>query len=543
MSTNAKTAKAEVLINSAIVPVSQVVLRHKINELPQVTFNLQLDNRDGGSTGIDLPTYIKFVGDQQNYLVNRFRRVNGRDLSNQSTIDRALQADLAVRVVDGDGKVLNFSGFLTQPTFNVQQGEIGLMFNGVHSMAAIQNLNLQLYSMVQLYAIRNLTLPTGANESFNSIGTHMDAIILNIFKQFEDGLNPGNRNYSELAATHQINKAIYEKFVKNFLTVSKGRTIVPLVNAIVPEKVKGSLQARVDGEIGRILLGGQNFLDVVLQGLVPDFKFQMNANWNGQAWLEVIRTQENVGDRSITAPIESISFSVASSIEAPIQRVYVRCGRLDLYGLLDMISQGTTLRQMSAYPPITEEEKAGKKPNLAPGVAYVTDAPAWLQDDVATADTISPTDNSDHSLAASLSKFRAREQSFLDTQLQREDIMQWLAEFTYKEHFLRYTSAVMSVPLMLEAEVGKTYLVNSPDGTKLFTGFLDEVSHSIVLGQKDGVAQTVLHFSHVKVAGVEFDDLSLSRYVAQSSMLADVETFTPSSSSKILPDTDQIGQA
>jgi len=543
MSTNAKTVRAEVLINSAVVPVSQVVLRHRVNELPQVTFNLQIDNRSEGSTEINLPLFTKFVGDQQEYLINRFRTFNFNDLSNQGTIDKALRADLAVRVVDGDDKVLNFSGFLSQPSFSVLQGELGLTFNGIHSMAAMQNLNLQLYTLIQLYAVRNLTIPTGTNESFNSIGTHVDAILQNIFTQFETALNVSSRNFTELAATHQINKAVYTKFVKNFLDVSKGRTIMPLVSDLLPAQLRGSVQARVDGEIERQLLGGQNFLDIVLQGFIPSFKLQMNSNWNGQTWMEVIRTHEDVGQRVVVAPIENIKFDVAASIEAPLQRVYVRCGRLELYGLLDQLSNGNDLRQMAAFPPITDAEIKGQAPELAPGVAYMVDAPEWLQDSVTTADTLSPTDNSDHTLSATLSKFRAQEQSFRNVQEQRQPILQWLAEFTYKDHYLRYTSAFVTTPLMLGVEVGKTYLVKALDGTELFTGYLVEVSHAITMGQKDGVARTNLTFSHVKISGVSHNDLSLAQYVAQSPQLATVETFTPSASSKILPDTEELGQA
>src|SRR5882672_2583879 len=119
MSIEAKVVKAEVLVNSLAFPVSHLVLTHTINELPQATFQLQIDNR-GGATDINLPMFTKLCADEQEYLVNRFSTF-GNGLTNAQAIDKALRADLSIRVIDGDGGTLNFSGFLSQPCFQVQQ--------------------------------------------------------------------------------------------------------------------------------------------------------------------------------------------------------------------------------------------------------------------------------------------------------------------------------------------------------------------------------------------------------------------------------------
>lgn len=536
MSTNAKTVKVEVLLNSLAVPVSQIVLTHTVNELPQVSFNTQIDNRNGGSTEINIPTFMKFCANQQSYLVNRFHTF-GANLDNASAIDAALKADLAIKVVDGDSNVLNFSGFLSQPSFSVMQGQLNMQFNGIHSMAMLQNLSLQLYPLIQLYAVKDLTLPTGTNESFNSIGTHVDAIISNIFDQFETALNPTFRNYTELQGTHAINRAVYNKFAKNFLEISKGRTLVPLIDESLPGQVKGSAQARVDCEIERLLLSSQNFFSAILEGLIPSFKFQMNADWNGKAWLEVIRMHEDPGARLIVAPLENVRFNVAASIEAPLSRVYVRAGRLDLYAYLDQTSNSSDLRQMVAYPPISQSELDGTAPELGPGVAYVVDAPEWLQDNSTAANTLSPTDDSDLTIDSMLAKFRTQESTFRAQLKARLNILQWLAEFTYKEHFLRYTTAYVSTPLNLLVEVGKTYQVKSTDGVLLFTGYLQSVSHTINLGQEGGEAVSALVFSHIKASGVTFNDLTFQQFVAQAPQIAGVDTFPATTSAQLLPDS------
>jgi len=534
MSTDTKTVDVEVLINSLSVPVSQIVFSHTINALPQVQFDLQLNNQNGGSTEINLPVFMKFCADQQNYLVNRFSTF-GTGLTSEQATTKALRADLTIKATDGDGNVLNFSGFLSQPEFKVQQGEVDFTFNGVQSMAALQNLSFQIYSLTPNFAIRNLTLLTGSNESFNSIGTHVDTIIQEIFNQFETRLDSTSLNYTSLKGTHAINRQVYDKFLKTFLEISKGRTLIPLVNSDLPEGLKGSVQARADGEIERMLLGSQNFLAAVLDGLIPEFKFQMNADWNGKAWLEVIRTHEDPGTRFITAPIENIRFNVSAAIEAPLSRVYVRIGRLDSWATIDLTADNSNLKQLVAFPPVTEEEKKGGDPKLSPGVAYVVDAPSWIQDNVTTVDVLAPTED-DMTLELSFSKFRTQASSFSQQVLARQDILKWLAEFTFKEHFLRYTTASVTTPLNLLVEVGKTYQVKSPDGTLLFTGYLTSVTHSIALEQTSGSSKTSLQFSHIKATGVRFASIAESQFVAQVPGITPVDTFPSTPSAKRLPD-------
>jgi len=368
----------------------------------------------------------------------------------------------------------------------------------------------------------------------------VDAIILNIFDQFETSLNPTFRNYTEIAGSHAVNRQVYDKFLKNFLEISKGRTLMPLIDELLPNQVKGSVQARVDAEIERLLLGSQNFLSAIMEGLLPSFKLQMNADWNGKAWLEVIRMHEAPGTRGITAPLENIRFDVAAGIEAPLSRVYVRAGRLDLYAYLDQTSDSSDLKQMVAFPPISKSELDGTPPKLNPGVAYVVDAPGWLQDNSTAVDTLSPVDDSDLNIDTMLAKFRIQESTFRDQLKARLNILQWLAEFTFKEHLLRYTSAYVTTPLNLLVEVGKTYQVKSIDGSLLFTGYLTRVTHTINLSQQGGDAMTTLGFSHIKASGVVIANLQEAQFVAQAVATAAVDSFPATSAAKLLPDSTQV---
>lgn len=536
MSVDTKTVKVEVLINSAIVPVKSIIFNHTIDQLPTVAFATQIDNRQASATQIDLPLFMSYCRTNQEYLVNRFRT----GFTNEEAVVKGFKSDLAIRAVDGDGKVLNFSGFLSAPSFEVMFGQLGLGFGGVHSMQALQNFNLNLYPMPEFYALKTITLPKGDNESSNSVGTHIDAIVKSVLQQFEDEIEPTNANFKELKETHRINKAAYNGFLQNFLSVSKRLTVMPLVDLQLPQQVANNVQARLDQEIFRILFSAPNFL-LAIQQICEDFKFQMNANWNGQAWLELIKMHEDPGTREIVAPIQNIKFNVAASIEAPVSRVYVRAGKLDLYAYApNNLSLQSNLRQMVAYPPITKAEQEGTPSKLASGVAYIVDAPSWVSDSVTTPAIVRPVDDSNLTIADTLAKFRGLEQTFVDQAIQRQNILQWLAEYTFREHLLKYATAYVSTPLNLAVEVGKTYTVKATDGTPLFTGYLAAVSHTINVEEKGAEATTAMSFSHVKVSGVNLIDLSFAQLVEKVASESVTGDFPGTPQQTILADVQQV---
>ncbi len=536
MSVDTKTVKVEVLINSAIVPVKHIVFNHTIDQLPTVAFSTQIDNRQSTATQIDLELFMNYCRTNQEYLVNRFRG----GFTNEEALVRGFKSDLAIRAVDGDGKVLNFSGFLSSPNFEVMFGQLGLGFGGVHSMQALQNFNLNLYPVPEFYALKTITLPKGDNESSNSVGTHIDAIVKSILQQFEDEIEPTNANFRELKETHRINKAAYNAFLQNFLAVSKTLTVMPLTDLNLPRQIPNNVQARLDQEIFRILFSAPNFLAAIKE-ICESFKFQMNANWNGQAWLELIKMHEDPGTRVIVAPIQNIKFNVAASVEAPISRVYVRAGTLDLYAYApNNLSLQSNLRQMVAYPPITREEQAGKPANLAAGVAYIVDAPSWVSDSVTTPAIVRPVDDSNLTIAETLSKFRNLESTFVAQALQRQNILQWIAEYTFREHMLKYATAWVSTPLNLAVEAGKTYTIKSSDGIELFTGYLHSVTHTINVEAQAAEASTSCTFSHVKVHGANLIDLSFAQLLEKAASESMTGDFPGSPQQTLLADIQQV---
>lgn len=497
-------------MGNLVLPVQRVQLSHTIDQLPQAILTVALDNRHDTVTDIDLKTFIGLCRDNQTYVANKWRK--GKDA--ETSIAIAMAPDMKIAVTDGDGNKLLFSGVTTDPTFSVRGGSLALTYSGIQSNVVLQHLNTALYGPDAYYATAaQIALPNGT--PYGSIAARMNFLTKSLLDGFKLAANPTAfqvKNYNELLPSHQVNVHAYEAFAKVVLENSYKSTVLPLLLESTADKnyMLADPAMAVNFELLRILTGSQTFMDAV-RAMCASFKLQFNSDWGGNSWLEVIRMHEPPNGRRITVPVESITLPTSALVEAPLTKVYVRAGGNPFYATGQEAADQDVMSNMAVYP-----EQDPKLPPLA-GVAYVTDAPEWVygqnisleyfQDVMFDGDKIgtvkAPTNLS---LAGATSIMQKRDTWLAQQRLNKQGLLKWLAEFTFKEHFLKYVNTSISIPLAVSVEAGKTYDVYSSDGVQLFTGYLAQVSHTVELSGEQSSAGTVLMFTHVVVAGAAFRD-------------------------------------
>ena len=76
-------------------------------------------------------------------------------------------------------------------------------------------------------------------------------------------------------------------------------------------------------------------------------------------------------------------------------------------------------------------------------------------------------------------------------------MLQWAKDIYYWQA-LGQTSCVVNCEFR-NIQIGRSYVVRSGDGKRLFTGFLYGITHNIVSEVDSAAATTVLNFSHIRM--------------------------------------------
>ncbi len=567
----------QVQIGNLTVPVNAVTLSHEINELPQVELSLQLDNQDAaqsqtariGSVDINLAKFGKLEALFQEHILNDF----------------SLDTDLQVLVRDGDGHEVLFKGYLGKPTFQLQAGQLLMGLTGLHAMAVLQAFNGQIYQTQASYgvpmfadffsdsasatALKNTTIRQLVS-SFtdhtlfaqflaltaqlkdlarqpiknDSVAQRLRVITEGILKQFVN--QPGFNTEEPLdLSSHALNQAVLPR-VQAFLNGSAASSIIPNISDPVFE------DTALHVGLFRAITGQANFL-AAITSLLPDFLFQLNAQWGSTPdspglWLEHLFTNAPTDGRLIQTAIQDVGFSMSSLLEIPLLQVIVQGLGSEYYSYMGQLSpyqqamapaatpvpagataedfnSNTGLKSLARYPATVSRNAVGRY--------VVVQAPYWINPDSFIVQNITMADppyrdpfaNAIAGQQAMINRLQAQEGL-------RQDMLNYLAEFVFKDYYLQKTYSSVSIPLNLQVQVGRTYSVRSISGKELFTGFLHRVEHKVLVSDSGGLANTRLDFTHIQASGARITALEEA---ALSSLIAVDSTRSLSSTSSVIP--------
>ena len=539
------------------IPAMTAKFRHMINQLPIVEVTAQLDNARIKNLGLDIEQFTKIAADTQHYLINKLR----------------LNVDFEVLAMDGQGSPLSFRGFMSNPVFTIQPGLVVLTYTGVHKMSGLQGFNMNIYDISTYYGhtaqnqlanapaaaaatqaditslledaqnttasdnIENKLFPTAFTSGPASISDRLNSLIAITMNLFTSKYLP-SAGLSDLQSIHNMNKVIYTTFVQPFLTSanSLAGTTLP---GLVPTTAKATLPLAymtdvLDNELRRVLFSSEHFAGS-LPELCNMFRFQLNANWTGDAWLEPLQMYSDPQKKMIKAPLQAIAFNVANTFELPLLKIYMIVPQGDAYGfqtltpgispawsvasvaqsaaMVQAVNEGNTELQatiLSTMPNLAVYPQISSKPTDM-GVFYIVSPPTWIAPESTYVGNLehtvvaSPLDLAD----ATVGMGRLMEQNQISDGL-KKTLMQQMLEDTFNEWFLGSSGATLTLPFCAPLQVGYTYNVQDiTNGALIFTGYLAAVSHTISQGAgSQSSLQTDCVFSHIKMSGVQFEGIS-----------------------------------
>lgn len=521
----ARRVQVEVKIGDVVVPVNSITLTHAIGELPYVEFSVQLDNKtnktqdvfDIGSVKIDLAKFNKLGRTIQEKILNNFE----------------MDPDVQISILDGENQILTFNGFLGKPQTRLTDGQLLIGFSAVHKMAVLQAFNAQIYSNQHFYSMPGSSsensdqlpeAPIARAEQIKktaSITRKLQIILDELLDNYAGQRNIVDGEFTA-APIHNLNLAAY-KHVQKFLSDSQDWTIIEGLDD--PDYLSYNLHSG----LYYTLVDSHNFFQS-LAAFARMFIFQMNADWSGRLWLEKLQTLEETEERKIVIPIQSLSASTAAMFEIPVAQVLIQAPGSDFWALYGNqgIKQGdapvqdptdidlgaqiveaknsgfSSLKTMAAYP--------SKIPADTIGTYYIKQAPSWIASDQFTTadvkDLIDPAKPDKFNAASAIGKKLSARLKKQDAA--RKHILDYLAEQTFRDLYLRNTSATVGLPLNVAIRPGRTYDVYSVTGERIFSGYLNVVQHLVTLTVEGiGTAQTQLEFSHVLADGVELKPVIL----------------------------------
>lgn len=541
-----RTVTAHLSIGETTVPLSRIVLRHTVDELPTAELTLQLDNRSKtgsaaqGSVEMSVEKFRKLAQLFQEKILNNYR----------------LSPDVRLTLAGSTQEVLTFNGFLGKPEVVIREGQVDIVVTMVHAKAAVQAWTGQIYNYVEPYAMPTLVDAYGESASPEAqAAAEGESISMKMFALVEYAMGHVKMEASlddpmeyDMLPVHLLNqKAV--SLVKEVLRASKSTTVIEGTGD--PEFDAGN----VNQVLFDILRNSPNFWSI-LKAMGQVFLFQINADWKGNLWMEPVRTLDDPGQRVIAVPLSQLRFNAAHIYELPILQVIVigdgpelfatapgelgtnqgatppapipQPGADDYAGRISTDGElWTSLQCLAKYPTVVDRSQAGN--------FYVLRAPSWVN-----ADTI--TDAQVEHLSQSLKQGGSRFDLFVEAQPEvknlflrqqkpRRKVLQHMAKQLFESLYLGSTFASITIPFDVRPCAGRTYTVKDTEGNGVFVGFLRDVTHSVALSA-DGGAEAVTHlmFTHIKVVGAALKQLFPSDNNAASTNLGARnidKTYTP----------------
>jgi len=536
------------MIGKVTVPVSSVTLYHTINTLPYAEFSVALDGAPAKSGLISIGG-VQIDLSKMNQL--------GKALQEKFYNSFSLEPDIKLDIWDGDGEYdetekawgnhIQFVGFLGNPSFQVQNGQFMMVITALHSMAKLQAFNSVPYSPLVLYGTNQDVAQDvlGDLKKFDdSVTDRLMQLITVLMKKF-DTVNMNNPEYEpDMQNVHALNKML----MKSLQTVFDKSSMWTMIDGLTDGD--GNLNTLFSNiplhrSLYDLLFNAPSILDT-FTGMLPVFMFQMNATWAVDSlWLEHQQLME-VPRSMIVAPIQVLNFSLASMFEVPTLQVIVRGPASAFYANIPTGQDGgpapvspslsaptpadaaaiqdQSQRLLVRFPSKVMPDKNG---SLIPGKYVYLDAPYWVTEDATSfdADVVSDltTSSADPRFSVTQNNL-AKIIDRLDTSKVRSRFLNYLARYNFKDIFLNRTTARINIPLCLTPQVGRTYFLRaSGESRSMYIGYLQSVTHTLVISETGATADTALTFTHIISRDATLNPVSLGDVAYTPKALDDAE--------------------
>ncbi len=526
----AREVRAAFRIGTATIPVNQITLTHTIDELPYASVSVQLDNEGDidpvvkrfGSVAMNLDKFNALTKATQEKILNGYK----------------VEPDTELIIRDGefketgDGHELLLKGFLGRPEFRIREGDVFLSYSLVHAKAVMQALNTRIYGAQEHYTFTvprsffDLDTEGGRVIKANSVADRIRIMLNGMVDRATSAFLPNLNDPSQYDGLpiHNLNRTVLPKVI-DFLQLSSKTTEIADIGE--PNFVNDNLL----WTLWNTLLDSPNFFQAIAE-FNAEFMFQMNADYEGSAWMEWSQVNTDSGEREIRVPIQNVVFSMANIFQLPILQVIIQANAMDLYAFTGNIGMNegeqplkpvpmdsglplqnaivatgdvaVQLTGLTRWPPVV--------PRNAIGALYFISPPSWLNPELVTYGTsanlqklaLDPGTRLTNWITATL----ALKDEMTGAAATRNRVMTYMAKQQFKKLYLEGTTAQITIPLNLRVRPGYTYLVASVTGETLFTGYLVNVVHEVQMSQEGGATATSsLSFSHIKAPGVVINSL------------------------------------
>ena len=298
------------------------------------------------------------------------------------------------------------------------------------------------------------------------------------------------------------------KVVREFLSNSKNTKMQadtstgnPLEDSLMFEKSKAVCDiGAYYSFLSRRFLSSGNFLSYIQQAICPSFLFNFICNFDGRAKMEHGKW-DHTSEKSVSLKIKEVHYNLAPKYQRALGQVVCQSTGPDNFA-----AGGVPDELLGAYPnPVSPLD----------GKISMVSAPDWFKaipNHHEQHYIYSPEGNRDIDANADgiVSK-----QEFADAaSVGYELAPSFLTIYSQKGYLataLQAATCVVKVPLDVSwgsekrNSLGDRYSVKSSEsGDVLFRGLLNRVTHQLdVSGGKEGIAETTLQFTHIKMPGFE----------------------------------------
>lgn len=435
------------------------------------------------SVKLDLATASKQAGELQTYVTETSR----------------LKPDLVLSGSDGAGGAVNFNGFITGPGVALQNGSYNLTCNALHEAAILDMFEgraYRAYNLLNGQANTEAMNPVQILAFSGSIANRVSQILGSLITQYNTDSTPAN---DKLTPDEQaIAKALAQR----------NETLIPLIKKILAnsdEHTKydelsdlNGVDTQLKDYFCRMITSDGSFLDAVVSVLCPSFSLLFTCDIIGKNVATMARIDyANMQAVPLEIPVESAGFESGDRFSLPLGAVIVTSAIL-AGPVIQAASIEKATNQMSCVLGVYPRPLVPKSGFRIASVA----APDWMQTYLRTGQVdntpwFSPTssikeftdtiDKDGKVVKGEISKY----QKFLDA---------WASnKFAYLQ--LLGSSASINIPLNFNVQAGLCYAVSTTGTKGVFTGFASQVTHTLKIDGKSGLAVTSILFTHIRAYG------------------------------------------
>ena len=428
--------------------------------------------------------YTQLIGKAQNLLFSARRA-----------------ADSIITAQDGKGNTLNFKGYLANLGGNAGIGSVGYPCVVAHESVRLSGYRGNIYAFDAMYRNEAAdepdpgTIPT-MDFSSTSMATRFMEVLNFMLSRWKDHQGGNNETPWSLAlrqAWHGLNSDIFPD-LKNVMNGSDEGTTWPQFSAFqqtdhqkLSEFVWDLITQQSGNFFGNLSLFEQGFQCQ----FIPDFNVNSGILGYFTSWYDMSQATGT----TVKLPVTQFTVSGGDKTFLPVTHVFISGAVASVWRDGSDTGQGTIpSATFYVYP---ETPYAG-------GQVLQNSGPPWLD----TPSAGMPVAQDDGSQFAGLDldaykSGRKQANTYIGTimdDIKKPVIKRW-AQNLYVFSALERSTASFSIPLDLSLKPGQRLNVCTEDGKQLFSGFLAQVTHTVLTGEESGESSTTVMFSHVEAGG------------------------------------------